>query len=141
MNSYKIFKILILILGVIGFGFFLFILIKGDEHIINTGEGIDWFIYISYITIILAILMVAFFVVKDILSGNIMKTLIPVVAFIVIVGISYMLSDGVEVVANDGTIISATQSKWIGAGLYTFYIVALIAIGAMVLSGFKKVSR
>src|SRR5690554_5487563 len=124
MNSYKIFKILILILGVIGFGFFLFILIKGDEHIINTGEGIDWFIYISYITIILAILMVAFFVVKDILSGNIMKTLIPVVAFIVIVGISYMLSDGVEVVANDGTIISATQSKWIGAGLYTFYIVA-----------------
>ena|SRR5690554_1034378 len=141
MNLYKIFKILVIILGVIGFGFFLFILSKGDDHIISTGEGVDLFIYISYITLFLAILLVVIFVIREILKGNIMKTIIPIIAFVVIVGISYMLADGNEVIANDGTVISATQSRWIGAGLYTFYIVALIAIGAMVFSGFKKISR
>lgn len=141
MNLYKIIKILVIVLSVIGFGFFLFVLIKGDEYIAKTGEGIDWFIYIAYITLFLTLLFVAIFVIKGIFSGNIMKTIIPIVAFVVIIAVSYMLADGQETVMSDGTVISATESRWIGAGLFTFYTVALIAIGAMLFSGFKKVTR
>lgn len=141
MSLYKIFKILVIVLGVIGFGFFIFIQIRGDEEVASTGAGVDWFIFISYITLFLAISLVGIFVIREILKGNIMKTIIPIIAFVVIIGISFLLADGNETIANDGTVISATQSRWIGAGLYTFYIVALIALGSMVFSGFKKVTR
>ncbi len=141
MSLYKIIKISAIILSVVGFVFFLFILIKGDEYIAQTGEGVDWFIYISYITLIMSLLFVAIFVVKGILSGNIMKTLIPIGAFIIIIAISYVLADGTETTMSDGTVVSAGESKWIGAGLYTFYVIALIAVGAMVFSGINKVKR
>lgn len=141
MDLYKIIKWLVIVLSVVGFGFFLFVLIKGDDYIATTGEGIDWFIYIAYITLFLTLLFVAIFVIKGIFAGNIMKTIIPIAAFVVIIAVSFMLADGKETVMSDGGIVSATESRWIGAGLYTFYTVALIAIGAMIFSGFKKVSR
>jgi hypothetical protein len=35
-------------------------------------------------------------------------------------------------------ILSESGSKWVGTGLYSFYILAIIAIGTMIFSGFKK---
>lgn len=141
MNLYKLIKLLAIVLSVVGAGFFLYILIQGNEQVQNTGEGVDWFITIAYITLLLAILFVLFFVIKGILSGNIMKTLVPLGAFLVIIAISYGLADGSEVTLSNGTVISSTQSKWIGTGLYTFYMVAGIAIASMILSEINKIRK
>ncbi len=141
MGLHKIIKIAAILLSIVGIIYFLMILMKGDETIIATGEGIDGYIYVAYIIVALAILFVLIFVIQGILAGNIMKTLIPIGAFLVIIAISYILADGTEMVMKDGGTLTAGQSRWIGAGLNTFYIVAVLAIGAMIFSGFKKVTR
>ena len=40
----------------------------------------------------------------------------------------------------EGEPISESGSKWVSTGLNTFYILAIGAIGAMVLSGLKKLT-
>jgi hypothetical protein len=72
------------------------------------------------------------------MAGDIKKTLIVVGAFLAIVIISYVLAEGVETEMRDGEILSANGSKWVSAGLYVFYILGVVAIGSMVLSGVKK---
>ncbi len=66
------------------------------------------------------------------------NTAIGIVAFIVIVGIGYVLAEGVETPLKDGNVLSASGSKWVGTGLYTFYVLAAAAVGLMFLSGIKK---
>jgi ribose 1,5-bisphosphokinase PhnN len=59
--------------------------------------------------------------------------------FLAVIGISYGLSTGVETPLKDGEVLSASGSRWVGAGLRAFYILAVVAIGAMVLSGAKRI--
>jgi hypothetical protein len=39
---------------------------------------------------------------------------------------------------KDGEMLSASGSRWVGTGLRTFYILAVVAIGTMVFSGVKR---
>ncbi|WP_459211240.1 hypothetical protein [Aquimarina rhabdastrellae] len=66
------------------------------------------------------------------------KTAIGIVSFLVIVGVGYGLATGVETPLKDGEVLSAGDSRWVGAGLYVFYFLSAIAVGLMVLSGVKK---
>ncbi|MEW7277689.1 hypothetical protein ABW636_03750 [Aquimarina sp. 2201CG1-2-11] len=66
------------------------------------------------------------------------NTAIGLVAFLIIVGLGFVLADGVETPMKDGEVLSASGSKWVGAGLYTFYVLAAVAVGLMFLSGIKK---
>lgn len=63
---------------------------------------------------------------------------VGVVAFLIIVGVSYGLANGVESVTRDGEIITANTSRWVGAGIISFYIFSAIAIVSMVVAGVKK---
>lgn len=63
---------------------------------------------------------------------------IGIVAFLIILGIGYVLADGVETPLKDGEVLSASGSKWVGTGLYAFYVLAAVAVGLMFLSGIKK---
>lgn len=63
---------------------------------------------------------------------------IGVVAFLVVVGVAYGLSSGVESVTRDGEVITAGTSKWVETGIMSFYIFSAIAIIAMIGSGVKK---
>jgi len=58
-----------------------------------------------------------------------------------IIVIAYVLTDGSEVELKDGGTLSASGSHWVGAGLATFYILAAIAVGAMFISGVKKLIK
>ncbi|UZO81268.1 hypothetical protein NBT05_02045 [Aquimarina sp. ERC-38] len=73
--------------------------------------------------------------------GGLKNTLIGIVAFLVILGIGYVLAEGVETTMKDGEMLSATESKLVGAGLYSFYILAIIAIGMMIVSGVQKLIK
>ena len=141
MNLHKILKIVALLLGVAGVIFLAMIIAKGDEAVSATGEGVDGFLYVAYITFAITIVFVLFFVLKGIFAGNIKNTLISVGAFLLIVVIAYVLADGNQMPMQEGEMLSESGSKWVGTGLYTFYILAILAVGSMVFSGIKKVTK
>ena len=99
------------------------------------------FLYVAYIIFAITILFVLFFVLKGLASGNIKNTLISIGVFLLIVVISYVLADGTPMEIQDQEPLSASGSKWVGTGLYAFYIMAILAVGAMVFSGIKKVTK
>lgn len=142
MGLHKILKIVALILGVAGMIFWVLLVAKGDEAVKATGEGIDSLIYIAYITLAIVLFFVVIFVLKGVFAGNLKKTLLTIGAFLAIVIVSYLISSGsVEgLPLIEGKPISESGSKWVSTGLNTFYILAIAAVGAMVLSGVKKLT-
>ena len=120
MALHKILKIVALLLGVAGVIFLGMIIAKGDEAIKATGEGVDGIMYVAYVIFALVLLFVVVFVLKGIFAGDLKKTLMSVGAFALIVVIAYVLADGVETELREGGMLSASGSKWVGTGLYTF---------------------
>jgi len=143
MGLHKILKIVALILGVAGLVFWAMLVAKGDDVVKATGEGVDPLMYIGYITLALVLLFVIIFVLKGVFAGNLKKTLASVGVFALVVIVSYFISSGsVEgLPVIDGKPISEAGSKWVSTGLNTFYILAIAAIGSMVLSGVKKITN
>jgi NADH:ubiquinone oxidoreductase subunit 6 (subunit J) len=136
---YKIIKYLAFALGIIGAVFALMIM-AGDEATADSmGNNV---LYVTYVVLALAILLVLIYVIKGLFSGDIKKTLITVGIFAVIIVISYVLSSGTDLdltpFTAKGADVNESTSKFVGAGLYTFYILAVLAIGSMLLSGVKK---
>ena len=80
------------------------------------------------------------FVIKGIANGDVKKTLMSVGAFLLIFVISYILADGVESFTKDGELVTAQTSRFIGTGLYAFYILSVVAVVAMAFSGVKKLT-
>jgi len=141
MALHKILKIVALLLSVAGIIFLAMIISKGDTAVAATGAGVDGFLYVAYITFAITLLFVLFFVLKGIFSGNIKSTLLSIGAFLLIVAIAYVLADSSPMEMQEGEILSASGSKWVGTGLYAFYIMAVLAVGAMVFGGIKKVTK
>ena len=150
MGLHKIIKIVALLLSVAGIIFFVMILREGDDVIENrlaAGEDVavvNWALYTAYIIFAVVLTFVLIFVLKGILAGDIKKTLIVLGVFLAVIVIAYMLSSGSDVDSLplvDGVPISESGSKWVGTGLHTFYILAILAIAAMVLSGVKKITK
>jgi len=138
MGLHKILKILGLVISLIGVYFLANIIMKGDDAIIASGTGIDGFLYTAYIIFALVLVAVIIFGLKGLFSGNIKNTIIILGAFIAVIAISYVLSDNTPMALKDGEMLSEAGSKWVGTGLHTFYILAIIAIAAMIISGFKR---
>ncbi len=138
MGLHKILKIVGLVLSLIGVYFLAMIILKGDDAIIESGSGIDGFLYTAYVIFALVVIAVVIFGLKGLFSGNIKNTLITLGAFVVVIAISYALADDTPMMLKDGDMLSESGSKWVGAGLYTFYLLGVIAIGSMFISGFKR---
>ncbi|MCC8359807.1 hypothetical protein [Salinimicrobium sediminilitoris] len=142
MSLHKILKYIALVIGVIGLILWGRVLMAGDDAIENSADVqasvVTPFLYVAYIVFAIIVLLVLFFVIKGLFSGDIMRTLIAVGAFIVVIGIAYLLTSGTERQLNDGTMLSANADHWVGAGLVTFYILAGTAILLMILSGVRK---
>ena len=150
MGLHKIIRIVALLLSLAGIVFFVMILRQGDDAIENAlaaGDDVaivNYALYTAYTIFFVVLAFVLIFVLKGLLAGDIKKTLIILGAFGAVIVISYMLSTGSDV-ANlplvDGVPISESGSKWVGTGLHTFYILAVLAIASMVLSGVKKITK
>ena len=140
MDLYKIVKYLAFALGIIGAVFALMIM-AGDEGTADSMGGNV--LYITYAVLGLAILLVLIYVVKGLFAGNIKKTLTTVGIFLGIIVISFVMSSGTDLDLEPfnakGAGITESTSKNVGAGLYTFYFLAVIAIGSMLFSGVKKI--
>lgn len=139
----KIVNILKIIFGVIGAILFVRILNAGDEAIEADAAMqtslLNPFMWVSYIILAITILIVLFFSIKEIFTGNVKKTLLSLGGFVLIIVISYAVSSGVETPMRDGEVLSESGSRWVSAGLTMFYILAALAIVAMLLSSVRKI--
>lgn len=145
MTIHKILKYLALVIGVIGLILLGRIIMTGDDAIESSAATqqsvVTPFLWLAYIVMAVILVLVIFFVIKGLFRGNIKNTLISVGAFLLIVGVAYVVSDGTQRTLKDGDILSASADHWVGAGLVTFYILAAIAVGAMVVSGIRKLIK
>jgi len=133
MVLHKILKIVAILLGLLGVVLWVSILA-------SDGAGVAGLIVLAYIILFLVLALVLFFVLKGIFQGNIKKTLLSIGAFLVIMAISYGISNGDPVMSKEGVLLAeGSTSRWVGAGLNMFYILAIVAVGAMILSGFKRI--
>jgi len=145
MTLHKVLKYLALVIGVIGLILLGRIIATGDDAIKASadlqGSHLDPFMWIAYLVLAVIVVLVAIFVIVGLFRGNIKNTIIAVGSFAVIIILAYVLSDGEATQLKDGTMLSASGDHWVGAGLITFYILAGIAIAAMVFSGIKKLAK
>ena len=146
MNLHKILKIVAAVLGLAGIVFLIRIINEGDKAIKAAAEMgdsaiIDPMAFVAYIIMGLTILFVLVFVLKNLFTNThtLKSTLMGVGAFVLIAIICYFaFANGVETPLRDGKVLSANGSKLVGAGLYMFYFLVVIAGGAMLFSGVKK---
>jgi hypothetical protein len=145
MDIQKITKYVVLALGVIGLVLQFIILRKGDDAIEMAGLAGDFSSVSPMIGLALLILVVTVLITLVSSFANLAsnaaklkKAGISVAAFVAVVLLSFLLSEGVETPMKDGEVLSAAGSRWVGAGLRTFYILAVVAIGAMLYSGVKR---
>ena len=67
------------------------------------------------------------------------KSLVFIGCFLLVTGIAYAISSGVETPMKDGEMLSASGSRWVETGLRMFYILATLAVLSMVFSGARKI--
>ncbi|WP_255443990.1 hypothetical protein [Robiginitalea sp. SC105] len=113
---------------------------------IDSGAMNGMFI-IMYLLLGIAVLFSLVFALKNLFTNpeSLKKTLFVVIGFLVVVGLSYVLSDGadgtVEEMAGRGVATTESTVKNIGAGLNMFFLLVIIAILAMLWGGIKKMSN
>lgn len=145
MTLHKILKYVSIVLGVVGL-ILLGRILAEDADAIEASADLQNslltpIMYLSYLVLLVVLVLVAIFVIKGLFKGNIKNTLIAVGAFLAVILIAYLVTDGSQMTLKDGDILSASATHWISAGLVTFYILAGIAILAMVISGVKKLTK
>ena len=146
MDLQKLLKIVAIVIGVISIYFLANIISTGNDQI-RAGEGsgiVNMFMYVSYIILAIAVLIVLVFSVLNTVSNtaSLKNTLTGVAAFTVLALLCYFgFADGVETSLKDGDILSESGSRLIGAGLYLFYVLAVIAGAIMLGFGIKKMLK
>lgn len=144
MNLNKIVKIIVAIIGVVALFFLARILMLGDDAIANDASNqgvVSSFIMLAVIVLIATAAVTVLFTLINLIThpNKLKEALISIVIFGVIIAIAYFMSTGVEQELGDGKMLSASGSKWVETGIRTFYFLVIIALGAMLWGGVKKV--
>jgi hypothetical protein len=99
---------------------------------------------IVYFLLAVAVLFSVFFALKHMFANpqGLKRTLIGLAAFLVVIALSYVLSDGadgtVETMAGRGVSTTEAVVKNIGTGLNVFFLLVIIAVVSMLWGGVKK---
>lgn len=145
MTLYKVFKYLALLIGLIGLFFLGRVLFAGDDAITDSGSlqesVLTPFLYLSYLILIITLGSVVVFMFKDLFTGNVKNTLMSIGAFIVIIVLAYVFTTGAPYTMKDGELLPASTVHWVSTGLVTFYILAGVAVLAMLFTGITKLMR
>lgn len=148
MNLQTIVKIISAVFGLLGVIFLFRIIGVGDEEIKMAASAGDFGTVSPLVSLAIAILAITVVVTVIFSLANLAssgqklkKSLIFIGCFLVVLGIAYAASTGVETPMKDGEVLSVAGSRWVGTGLRMFYILAALAILSMVLSGAKKLLK
>jgi len=133
MDLYKILKVSAIGLSLLGIVFVLLILS-------DVLSGIDMILYNAYVVLFIIISSVLYFGLKNMFSdkSNLMNTLKMIGSFLGLFALCFIIASGEETLMREGKILSATSSKFIGAALFMFYSLIVIASGTMLFFGFKN---
>ncbi|MBT8252444.1 MAG: hypothetical protein HKN00_00945 [Flavobacteriaceae bacterium] len=149
MDLHKIIRTVAGLLGLAGIIFLVMIISKGDEAIKAAAAGgdtssVDPMAMTAYVTLGIILFVVLFFVLQNLVThtATLKKTLVNIGAFLVLFLIAYFVfANGVETPMRDGEMLSEGGSKLVGAGLYLFYFLIVIAAVLMVFSGAGKIIK
>ncbi|MFI2742091.1 hypothetical protein ACG2LH_05080 [Zhouia sp. PK063] len=125
---HKIIKILAIALGLIGVVLWLLLLGSVDPYT-------DFMFYIAYVLTFAAAGIAVIYSIGNLLThpDKLKRALVSVGVLVVVAVVSFALASGDPLPGAD-----ASTSKWVGAGLYAFYILTVVAAGAMIFSGIKR---
>ena len=131
--NYNILKYTALGLSLLGIVFVLLIL---SDYLF----GIDMILYNAYVVLFIIVSSVLYFGIKNMIGNksSLMNTLKGIGSFLALFIVCFLIASGEETLMRDGKILSATSSKFIGAALFMFYSLIIIASGAMLFFGFKN---
>lgn len=124
---YKIAKIGAIVLGAVAVLLWILLSFTTDENNIDNAP-MNWLFVLAYLLMGLTALSAVVSGAKNILSNPkaLKKTLIYTGAFVVIMGLAYIFAGG------EGT------EKLVSTGLIAFYILALVAVAALIASNVKN---
>jgi len=144
---HKIVKIILIVLGIVG-AILWFQLPEKEVPAAEAAQSgaMNFMFIITYLLLGIAILSSLVFTLKNLFSNpaGLKKTLFVLVGFLLVVAIAYVLSNGadgtMEEMAKRGIVTTESTVKKIGMGLNVFFILTIIAVGAMLLGGVKKMT-
>ena len=131
--NYNILKYTALGLSLLGI---LFVLLILSDYLF----GIDMILYNAYVVLFIIVSSVLYFGIKNMIvnKSSLMNTLKGIGSFLALFIVCFLIASGEETLMREGKILSATSSKFIGAALFMFYSLIIIASGAMLFFGFKN---
>ena len=145
MKLQNIIKIISAIIGLLAAFFLLRIIGIGDDEIkmaatVGDFGAVSPLVELARIVLIITVSVTLIFTLLGLFSDSakLKKASISVGLFIVVIAISYLLS---ETPLKDGEVLSASGARWVGTGIRTFYTLALIAISLMLFSGVNKILK
>ncbi|MBU79353.1 MAG: hypothetical protein CMD29_04420 [Flavobacteriales bacterium] len=145
MNFQNIIKIISGVLGVLGVIFLLRIMGTGDDQIKMDASMGDFslvtpLIMLAIFTLSIAVLVTITFSMRGLASdvNKVKKSALISGILIIVIAISYGISDGIETPLKDGEMLSASGSRWVGTGIRVFYILTVVAFVSMIFSSVKK---
>ena len=148
MKIQNIIKSISAIIGLLSALFLFRIILAGDEEIkmaASMGEygKVSALVNLARIVLLLSVAITLIFSLRGLFSDQkkLKKAGISVGFFLLVVMVSFFLSEGFETPMKDGEFLSASGSKWVETGIRTFYLLATIAVGLMVYSGLIKILK
>ena len=149
MNLQKITNISVVVLAVLALIVLGVIIGQGDEYIeMSAMQGnfgaVSVMINLALFVLLVTVLMTLVFSMKNLFSekSKLKKAGMSIGSFLFVFILAFVLSSGVETPMQDGKMLSALQSRFVEAGIRTFYLLTLIAGGIMiyfsVIKYFKK---
>ncbi len=139
-KTFKIIRnILVVVIAVIALLFFVQILINsGDGEMNDALKGaIDGLFYVTYVVLAATVLMAVFVWFAELFTHKkkLVEFGISAALFLMVILIAkYVLASNEPVTYNSNLKIDASTSNWVDTGLFTFYILAAIAILSILLS-------
>ena len=148
MKLENIIKIVCAVLGLLGVVFLFRILASGDDDIKMAASMGDFSLISPLISLSMFILFitVAVTIIFSLINlasnpGKLKKSMIFIGFLIIVIGIAYASSTGVETPMKDGQVLSASGSKWVGTGIRVFYILASVAVLSMIAFGARNIIK
>jgi hypothetical protein len=144
----KIVKIVLVVLGVLSA--ILWYQLPGRDVPVSEAAGstaMNFMFIITYLLLGIAVAVSLIFTIKGLFANpkSLKKTLMVIGGFVLVVIFSYVLASGTDVsieeMASRGIATSETTIRRIGTGLNMFFLLVLIAIVAMALGAFKKMTN
>ena len=113
---------------------FLFVILFGNL------SAVDLMLYNAYFILFIIVSAVLFFGISNVISDrlSLMNSLKLLGTFLGLFLVCFLLASGDETVMKEGKILSALSSKFIGAALFMFYALVIVASGSMLYFGIKN---